>query len=115
MDDVYVVTGATSGIGFVTASMLLRYGRVVALVRDAHKPLPDGVTRIIGDLSDLSDVPRAAAAIDGPVTALVNNAAIAFGAEDAIFRTNHLGPFLLTNLLIDRTAKVVSERLLTER
>ena len=109
MKHVYVVTGATSGIGFATASMLLPHGRVVGVVRSASRPLPDGVERLVGDVSDLSDVRRLAAEIRqlGPITALVNNAGVAFGGEELIFRTNHLGPFLLTSLLADRCERVV--------
>lgn len=109
MEHVYVVTGATSGIGFATASMLLPHGRVVGVVRDASRPLPDGVERLVGDVSDLSDVRRLAAEIGelGPITALVNNAGVGFGGDELIFRTNHLGPFLLTSLLADQCERVV--------
>ena len=109
MEHVYVVTGATSGIGFATASALLPHGRVVGVARSAARPLPDGVERLVGDVSDLSDVRRLAAEVRslGPITALVNNAGVAFGGEELIFRTNHLGPFLLTSLLADRCERVV--------
>jgi NAD(P)-dependent dehydrogenase (short-subunit alcohol dehydrogenase family) len=109
MEHVYVVTGATSGIGYATASMLLPYGRVVGVARSASRPLPDGVERLVGDVSELSDVRRIAAEIRqlGPITALVNNAGVGFGGEELIFRTNHLGPFLLTSLLADRCERVV--------
>jgi NAD(P)-dependent dehydrogenase (short-subunit alcohol dehydrogenase family) len=109
MKNVYVVTGATSGIGFATASTLLPHGRVIGVARSASRPLPDGVERLVCDISDVSDVRRLAAEIQqlGPITALVNNAAVGFGAEELIFRTNHLGPFLLTSLLADRCERVV--------
>ena len=109
MEHVYVVTGATSGIGFATASELLPHGRVIGVARSASGPLPDGVERLVGDVSDLADVRRLAAEIRqlGPITALVNNAGVGFGGEELIFRTNHLGPFLLTSLLTDRCERVV--------
>jgi len=118
-----VVTGANSGIGAVTARELARAGaRVVLAVRDeargeraaATMPGDTEVRRL--DLADLASVRAFAAGWDGPLDILVNNAGVmaieqattADGFEMQI-GTNHLGPFALTNLLLDRiTDRVVT-------
>ncbi|MEJ7824056.1 MAG: oxidoreductase [Solirubrobacteraceae bacterium] len=118
-----VVTGANSGIGAVTAREFARAGaRVVLAVRDeargeraaATMPGDTEVRRL--DLADLASVRAFAAGWDGPLDILVNNAGVmaieqattADGFEMQI-GTNHLGPFALTNLLLDRiTDRVVT-------
>jgi NAD(P)-dependent dehydrogenase (short-subunit alcohol dehydrogenase family) len=68
------------------------------------------------DLADLASVRAFAAGWDGPIDVLVNNAGVmavpfertADGFERQI-ATNHLGPFALTNLLLDR----VTDRVVT--
>jgi len=124
MSDVAVITGTTHGIGEVTAHALARAGRqVVMLCRDiargeqvraqilGHSPAARvGVVHC--DLALLASVRACAAAVRssiGPIGLLINNAGIAptrhrsspDGFELA-FATNHLGPFLLTALLLDR-------------
>ena len=119
---VVVVTGATGAIGSATASALVRRGaRVLLLARPSGrltatvKWLGGEDSRVTGvpvDLSLLSSVRSAAREIAGSVEhidALLNVAAI-FSRDYAKTRegfelmlaTNHLGPFLLTNLLRDR-------------
>jgi NAD(P)-dependent dehydrogenase (short-subunit alcohol dehydrogenase family) len=121
-----VVTGANSGIGAVTARELARVGaRVVLAVRDpargaaaaATMPGDTEVRRL--DLADLSSVRAFAAAWEGPLDVLVDNAGVmapplqrtADGFESQ-FGTNHLGHFALTNLLLrhvtDRVVIVAS-------
>jgi NAD(P)-dependent dehydrogenase (short-subunit alcohol dehydrogenase family) len=121
-----VVTGANSGIGAVTARELARVGaRVVLAVRDpargeaaaATMPGHTEVRRL--DLADLSSVRAFAAAWEGPLDVLVDNAGVmapplrrtADGFE-LQFGTNHLGHFALTNLLLrhvtDRVVIVAS-------
>jgi NAD(P)-dependent dehydrogenase (short-subunit alcohol dehydrogenase family) len=119
---VVVVTGATGAIGSATASVLVRRGaRVVLLARPTDR-LASAVKRLGGeetrvssvpvDLSSLSSVRSAAREITrtvGHVDALLNIAAV-FSREyhktkegfELMLATNHLGPFLLTNLLRDR-------------
>jgi NAD(P)-dependent dehydrogenase (short-subunit alcohol dehydrogenase family) len=119
---VVVVTGATGAIGSATAAVLARRGaRVLLLARPsdrltaAVKGLGGEENRISSvpvDLSSLSSVRSAAREITrtvGHVDALLNVAAT-FTREyhktkegfELMLATNHLGPFLLTNLLRDR-------------
>ncbi|MFE5310490.1 oxidoreductase [Isoptericola sp. NPDC056605] len=111
-----VVTGATSGIGRVTAEVLAARGaRVVLAVRDvdrgraaARAMSGDVVVRPL-DLADLASVRAFAADLAEPVDVLVNNAGVmvpplsrtADGFELQL-GTNHLGHFALTNLLLPR-------------
>lgn len=118
-----LVTGATTGLGRVTARELGRLGAEVAIVaRDRAKsdatlaelravgaPSPQA---FIADLSLLSSVRALAAEIRGKldrIDVLVNNAGAVFGTRgvtaegfEQTFALNHLGYFLLTNLLLDR-------------
>jgi NAD(P)-dependent dehydrogenase (short-subunit alcohol dehydrogenase family) len=111
-----IVTGANSGIGLAAARELARAGaRVVLAVRDVAKgeaaaATVDGRREVRElDLADLASVRAFAAAWTGDVDLLVNNAGVmatppgrtADGFELQL-ATNHLGPFALTNLLLDR-------------
>ncbi|HET9500306.1 MAG TPA: oxidoreductase [Marmoricola sp.] len=118
-----LVTGVTSGIGEKTALELARHGAEVILaarseekldVTEAHlrSALPDArLHRVRIDLADLSSVRRAAAraAQLGPLHLLVNNAGVmatpyhrTVDGFELQLATNHLGPFLLTGLLLPR-------------
>lgn len=119
-----VVTGATSGIGLETARALARRGaRVIACARSRERgraALDDGaraglagtVELVVFDLASLADVRRGAAEIlarTERLDVLVNNAAAMRSrrsttedGHETTFAVNHLGPFLLTNLLLDR-------------
>jgi NAD(P)-dependent dehydrogenase (short-subunit alcohol dehydrogenase family) len=118
---VVVVTGATGAIGSATASVLARRGARVVLLARPSKRLDAALERLGGednrvrsvpvDLSSLSSVRSAAREIVRTVShvdALLNIAAT-FTREyrrtpegfEVMFATNHLGPFLLTNLLRD--------------
>ena len=111
-----VVTGATSGLGRVTARELAAHGaRVVLAVRDTDRGaaaaagMPGDVDVRQLDLADLASVRDFAAGLDRDVDVLVNNAGImhvpqgrtADGFELQV-GTNHLGHFALTNLLLPR-------------
>ncbi len=118
-----IITGATSGIGFAAAKVLVDKGaRVVLAVRNQTKGA-DAVARLGGraevrslDLADLSSVRAFAEAWDGPIDLLINNAgvmAVPLGRTAEGFElqlgTNHLGHFALTNLLLQHlTDRVVS-------
>jgi NAD(P)-dependent dehydrogenase (short-subunit alcohol dehydrogenase family) len=117
-----VVTGANSGIGLETARGLAQAGfRVVLLCRNADRAAaakadidataPQGSTEIVlGDLGEQASVRAAAAELVDRLDrldVLVNNAGVTLrtpattsDGHDAMWATNHLGPFLLTNLLL---------------
>src|ERR1700742_4133046 len=119
-----VVTGGNSGIGFETAAALASMGaRVLLTARSADKgraavaALTQRVTDakvqlVVFDLGDLASVRRGAAEIleqAARLDVLVNNAGLVLTERaetvdgyEATFAINHLGPFLLTNLLLDR-------------
>lgn len=123
-DRVMVVTGATSGIGRATAAALGRRGaRVVLHGRSETKGRAtitelraEGVggplELVTADLSSLHEVRRLAATLlerYPRIDVLVNNAGAIFTeyrrTVDGIERTfalNHLAPFLLSSLLLDR-------------
>jgi NAD(P)-dependent dehydrogenase (short-subunit alcohol dehydrogenase family) len=110
----FVITGANSGLGLITARELGRHGaRVVLAVRDTAKGeraasgIPGDTEVRALDLADLSSVRAFAEAWEGDVDVLINNAGIMAiplsrtkdGFETQI-GTNHLGHFALTNLLL---------------
>lgn len=119
---VVLITGANTGIGRITARELARRGaRVFAagLSRERTQPLMNEVAGIAGatpiewlplDLADLASVRACAQAFVArglPLHVLINNAGLAGqkgvtrdGFELA-FGVNHLGHFLLTQLLLD--------------
>ncbi|MFD4603062.1 oxidoreductase [Streptomyces sp. NPDC058464] len=118
-----VVTGASSGLGAVTARELARAGaRVVLAVRNPGKgqSVADGIagkTEVRAlDLGNLASVQAFADSWSGPLDILINNAGImgvpqgrtADGFE-LQFGTNHLGHFALTNLLLPH----ITDRIVT--
>ena len=117
-----LVTGATSGIGLVTARELARKGaQVTILSRNAEKcaavaeaikaETGNPVEFIASDLSTLAGIMQAAATFKQRHThlhVLVNNAGAMFARRkltsdgyEMTFALNHLNYFLLTNLLLD--------------
>jgi retinol dehydrogenase-12 len=123
LNPVVVITGATGAIGAATAALLARRGARLLLVGRPSDRLDALVERLDRDnrmssvevdLSSLASVRSAARQIARTVAhvdALVNAAAM-FTSEyqltkegfELMLATNHLGPFLLTNLLRDRLA-----------
>ncbi|MCZ6620233.1 MAG: SDR family oxidoreductase [Gammaproteobacteria bacterium] len=128
-DPVCLITGATSGIGTVTAREMANAGfRVVMACRDLtraaelRKELRNlgnaGTIDILEcDLASLASVRKAADTYLADwqrLDVLINNAGImprgfqrSVDGFELTFATNHLGPFLLTNLvlpLIERSA-----------
>lgn len=127
-----VVTGATSGLGRVTARRLADLGaRVVIIGRDRKKTeqARRGISQATGngqvvaelaDLSLMSEVRSLAARLletEQGIDILVNNAAVlpdrrTMTAEgfETTFATDLLSPFLLTNLLLPRLAESAPAR-----
>ena len=128
-----LITGATNGIGLEAAVALARQGnRLVLLGRDQRKidAAVDEVKRRAGvvaapdswlcDFGLQGQIRKLAAdvlATYDRLDVLVNNAGLATRrrevTEDGIERTfavNHLGPFLLTNLLLDLLVKSAPAR-----
>jgi dehydrogenase/reductase SDR family protein 13 len=119
----FIVTGANTGIGKVTAKELARAGAQVILAcrsRDKTAAVIDEIQRETGnsrleyvalDLGDLASVRACAEAIAArnvPIHGLINNAGLAGkrgqtkDGFELTWGTNHLGPYLFTRLLLDR-------------
>ena len=130
---VCVVTGATSGIGLVTAEALARRGatlivvgrnpeRGAAIVRRIQQETGNSAVELmVADLSAQAQVRQLAREIRrrfARLDVLVNNAGALFGqrqlSQDGIemtFALNHLAYFLLTNLLLDCLKASTSARI----
>jgi NAD(P)-dependent dehydrogenase (short-subunit alcohol dehydrogenase family) len=118
-----VVTGASSGIGLVTARELARAGaRVILAVRDADKggraaAAMAGQPEVRSlDVSSLASIRAFADGWAGSLDILVNNAGVMLVPEgrtpdgfETHLATNYLGAFALTNLLLPHiTSRVVT-------
>ena len=129
-----VVTGGNTGIGKATAEALARQGwRVYVASRSRDKgeaavasimaaASSDSVFFLALDLADLSSVRSCAEAFlarGEPLHVLVNNAGVA-GVRgltkqgfELIFGVNHLGHFVLAQLLLDRLTSSAPARVVT--
>jgi retinol dehydrogenase-12 len=130
---VCLITGANTGIGRVTAAHLAHRGaRVLLACRSLEKARPvveairaethnEAVELLELDLASFESVRRMAAALlarDLPLHLLINNAGLAAPGQTAdgfelVFGTNHLGHFLLTNLLLERLRASAPARVVT--
>jgi NAD(P)-dependent dehydrogenase (short-subunit alcohol dehydrogenase family) len=119
-----VVTGANSGVGKATAVALATAGaRTLIAARNEERgrqaledirraSRSDQVELVLFDLADLASTRAGAGAIldrTERLDVLVNNAGLVLSERhltvdglEATFATNHLGPFLLTQLLTER-------------
>ncbi len=130
-----LVTGATNGIGFITALELAKMDAVVLMVardekkgraklEEIRKTVPNAkLELLLADLSSMTSIRQLATNITAKYSSLdvlVNNAG-AFYSERKVskdglemtFALNHIGYFLLTNLLLEtlkrgKNARIVS-------
>jgi len=130
-----LVTGATSGIGREASVALARLGaRVVLVGRDpgrttaavadvAARSGAQEVSHLLCDFSSRADIRRLAddfLAAHDRLHVLVNNAGgvnkqrrLTVDGIEATFAVNHLGYFLLTNLLLDLLVRSAPARVVT--
>jgi NAD(P)-dependent dehydrogenase (short-subunit alcohol dehydrogenase family) len=130
---VCLVTGGTSGIGQVTARELARSGGTVAITARTEEKGEQTVAKLrdvtgsseidylVADFASQSQVRSLAAEFKSRhnrLDVLVNNAGAIYLrrslSEDGIemtFAVNHLAPFLLTNLLLDRIVESAPSRI----
>jgi NAD(P)-dependent dehydrogenase (short-subunit alcohol dehydrogenase family) len=131
-DKTFIVTGANTGIGKITAKELARAGadvilacrsqdKTTAAIDEIKREVPAAQLEYVHlDLGDLASVRTCAAAIltrNIPIHGLINNAGLA-GARgltkdgfEVTFGTNHLGHYLFTRLLLDRIKQAGSARI----
>lgn len=117
MPKTIVITGASDGIGAAAARQLHANGhRVVVVGRSPQKTKAMageiGADYHVADFARLDDVRRLAADLDAAyprIDVLANNAGGVFGGRaktvdgfEQTFQINHLAPFLLTTLLMDK-------------
>ncbi len=129
-----LVTGASSGIGRATALGLAVLGAQVAITgRDAGRTEVAAreirsagggqVDAFVADMSSQSEVRRLAGEVlEGlpRIDVLVNNVGgywntrhVTVDGLERTFAVNHLAPFLLTNLLLERLREVGTSRVVT--
>jgi NAD(P)-dependent dehydrogenase (short-subunit alcohol dehydrogenase family) len=130
-----VITGANSGIGFETATVLAQRGATVVLACRNQQKAEAAATRIRDttpsaavstlhlDLASLANVHHAADRLRADhqrIDLLINNAGgVQAGhnrSEDGFeltLATNHLGPFVFTGLILDRLLAAPGSRIVT--
>jgi len=130
-----LITGATSGIGEITARELAKMGaHVVILARNSDKAEKtkqsilsvcghEKVDTLIADLSELNQVKRVAEEFNSrfpKLDVLINNAGLITGnmrtetkeGHELTLTVNHLAPFLLTSLLFDKLKESPEARII---
>ena len=131
---VYMVTGVTSGLGKAIALELAKTGETVIMVaRDSDRAAQvekeisaltqnPNLDMQLCDLSNLSSVRNLGTILKSRynnIHVLINNAGIykkdrgtTVDGYETMFATNHLGPFLLTYMLMDRLLASGSARII---
>lgn len=131
---VALITGANTGIGLVTARELAAHGAHVFVAcgsLEKGQIAVDEIRKVTGnenvellalDLGDFDSIRACAQAFlarDLPLHLLINNAGLA-GAKgmtksgfELAFGTNHIGPFLFTQLLLERIRLSAPARIVT--
>ena len=128
----FLVTGANTGIGKETARGLAKAGARVTLAGRSEDKTRAAMAEITAetpsadlkflqlDLGDFASIRKAADDFlgrDEPLDVLINNAGLAGGGGmtasgfELAFGTNHVGPFLLTQLLLDRLKQADAARI----
>jgi retinol dehydrogenase-14 len=129
-----LITGATSGIGRATALGLARMGAHLAITgrdrgrtEDAAREIRaaggEQVDVLVADLSSQSEVRRLAEEVLhslSRIDVLINNVGgywdtrhVTVDGLERTFALNHLAPFLLTNLLLDKLKQSAPARVVT--
>jgi dehydrogenase/reductase SDR family protein 13 len=128
----FIVTGANTGIGKVTATELARAGahvilacrsqdKTAAVIAEIKREIANANVEYVHlDLGDLASVRACASAIlarDIAIHGLINNAGLAGSRGltkdgfEITWGTNHLGPYLFTRLLLDRIKQTPGARI----
>lgn len=135
---IFLVTGATDGIGLGTATRLAGLGATVllhgrdstrlanaqdAIARDAEGAKLEAYRADFASLDEVRELADTVAAKHQTLDVLINNAGIGRGGRDAQerelsadghelrFQVNHLAPFLLTHLLLPRLERAGAARI----
>lgn len=129
----FFITGGNSGLGFETAKVLAsRNARVIIGCRNAGKAktaidtierlYPSADVKVVSiDLADIDSIKLAAIEVkkESRLDVLINNAGImvpplehTVQGFESQFGVNHLGPFALTSLLLDKLAETPGARVI---
>src|SRR2546423_6856753 len=131
-----LTTGATSGIGLAAAVELARRGAQLVMIARSETKANEAVRRIrtaagdaavvdtlLADLasqSSIREVASKALAQYPTIQVLINNAGAVYGVRrlspdgiELTWAVNHLAPFLLTTLLLDRLKTSAPARIVT--
>lgn len=102
------ITGSADGLGLLAAKSLVRQGHKIVLHarhaargHDALKNIPEAETIFTGDLSNIEETKKLAAAVNssGPFDAIIHNAGVYLVESKTIFTVNTLAPYILTCLI----------------